>query len=469
MLLDDYRREAEEFVSALDRDYYLQGSGQKEDLDVEDIYERHAGLFTHEAVEELRAEGRHELALFAAQGLVGRETRTEQAELARLEATLEVEGMPFRQAAVAQANEPDPARRSELEAARLATTARELDPLLVTMLERSHAVAEELGFESLRELVEELGRVDLGRLHQQTEQFLAATDPRDAAPRLEAELGIAWGDARRSDLPAFFRAPSLDDLFPADRLLDAYEETRAALGLSAPGVRLDAVPRPTKSPRAFCAPVHVPDEVYLVIPRLGGREDYEALMHEAGHAEHFAHADRELPFEHRYLGDNSVTEGYAFLLQHLVRDAGWLHARLGVEDAGEVEAHARAERILFLRRYCAKLGYELELHGPAPDLAAMPALYSERLSAASGLPWPEGSWIADVDAFFYAARYLRAWALEELLRTELVRRFGAEWWNEPEAGALLSELWREGQRRDADELLTGLTGAELDFSKLVSA
>ncbi|MBA2504565.1 MAG: hypothetical protein H0V29_01310 [Thermoleophilaceae bacterium] len=467
MLLDDYRREAEEFVSALDLDYYLQGSGQKDDLDVEAIYDRHAGLFTRAAVEELRADGHPELALFAAEGLVGQETKAEAAELARLEATLEVEDMPFRQAAVAQANATDPARRAELEAARLEVAGRELDPLLVTMLERSHAVAKELGWESLRALVEDLGRIDLGRLNQQTEQFLASTDPRDAAPRVEAELGIRWEDARRSDLPAFFRAPSLDSMFPGDKLLDAYENTRTALGLSAPGVRLDAEDRPKKSPRAFCSPVHVPDEVYLVIPRLGGREDYEALMHEAGHAEHFAHANRELPFEDRYLGDNSVTEGYAFLLQHLVRDAGWLRARLGIEDAAAVEEHARAERILFLRRYSAKLGYELELHGPNPDLTAMPALYAERLSAASGLPWPEGSWISDVDPFFYAARYLRAWALEELVRAELVRRFGPEWWGSAEAGVVLSELWSEGQGRDADELLTGLTGEELDFTKMI--
>ena len=93
--------------------------------------------------------------------------------------------------------------------------------------------------------------------------------------------------------------------------------------------------------RAFCAPVRVPTEVHLVIPRVGGRDDYDALMHEAGHAEHYAHVEPQLPFEHRYLGDNSVTEGFAFLLEHLAADAAWLEDVLGVEDATAVRDHAR--------------------------------------------------------------------------------------------------------------------------------
>lgn len=436
MQLADYRAEAEAFSSAISREYQLQGSGQKDDLEVEELYESHAGLFTREAVEELEGE----LALFAAEGLVGRETRAEVAELARLEATLEVEGMPFRQAGVVQAGEQDPGRRAEIEAARLAVTEAELNPLLLQVLERSHAIAGELGWGSFRAMCEELMGLDLEALRSQTQAFLAATDPAEAGPAFEAELGVPWAKARRSDLPAFFRARSLDPLFPDDRLLDAYRATRDALGLTAPGVRLDAEARPRKSPRAFCAPVRIPEEVHLVIPRLGGREDYEALMHEAGHAEHFAHMEPGLPFEHRWLGDNSVTEGYAFLFQHLVRDPDWLRARLGVEDAEAVERHGRAERLLFLRRYCAKLDYELVLHSGG-SLDAMPAAYSERLSAAAGLPWPEATWLSDVDPFFYAARYLRAWAREERLRAEL----GAGWWDTPETGKRLVAMWKQGQ------------------------
>ena len=49
--------------------------------------------------------------------------------------------------------------------------------------------------------------------------------------------------------------------------------------------------RPKKSPRAFCAPVRVPGEVYLVLSPVGGRDDFSVLFHEAGHAEHYANVD----------------------------------------------------------------------------------------------------------------------------------------------------------------------------------
>jgi hypothetical protein len=212
--------------------------------------------------------------------------------------------------------------------------------------------------------------------------------------------------------------------------------------------------------------VRVPEEVYLVLTRIGGREDYETLMHEAGHAEHFSHVDPALPVEHRYLGDNSVTEGFAFLFQHLTEDPVWLERRLGIADPGPVVEQARASKLVFLRRYCAKIAYELDLQGEG-DVDGLDELYARRLSEAVHVDWPKASWLSDVDPFFYVAAYLRAWALETHLRRELRERFGELWFDDPGAGDVLRELWSAGQRERADELLLRLTGAELDFSALL--
>jgi hypothetical protein len=48
-----------------------------------------------------------------------------------------------------------------------------------------------------------------------------------------------------------------------------------------------------------------------------------------------------------------------------------------------------------------------------------------------------------------------------------VERFGELWFDEPEAGEFLRSLWAQGQKMRGDELLTELTGAELDFSALL--
>jgi hypothetical protein len=463
--LDRYRAEADQFMAELMREHYLHFSGQKEEFEIEPIYERHADLYSRAAVEELRGSGNRELLMFAVQGLMGQETKAEEAELARREAALEVEvdgeKIPLRQSPVAQANEADPERRLRIERARLAIAERELTPLQLQMHERAAAITNELGWESVLELCEELSGIDLAALEQQTDALLADTEANyepTVEPELQRHLGMGFSELRRCDLPAFFRAPSLDAAFPPERAIPALRETLAGIGIdidAQSNVVLDAELRPTKSPRAFCAPVRVPDEVYLMISPQGGRDDTQTLLHEAGHTEHFAHVNPALGFERRFLGDNSFTEAFAFLFQYLAEEPAWLEEVMGV-DATPLAGYAKAVKLIFLRRYSAKLGYERRLHAPGADLSAMPDEYARRLSAAIHVEWPRQTWISDVDPFFYAACYIRAWATERSLRAHLVEQFGERWFTEPEAGDLLKQIWSKGQRALAEELLEEL-------------
>src|SRR5262249_14193840 len=151
--LDRYRVDAESFLEELDREYYLHLAGHKPDLALEPIYERHAGLFERDSVERIAAAREAATAeeerrlrylhQFAFDGHLGAATRALEAELAELEATLEVEvggeSMPYRTAAVVQANEPDAERRAELEAARNGVLAERLNPLHRETLEVAHA------------------------------------------------------------------------------------------------------------------------------------------------------------------------------------------------------------------------------------------------------------------------------------------------------------------------------------------
>ena len=490
--LSVYREGAEAFLEEIDREYYRHLAGHKPELEIESIYERHRLLFAREAVERIREAAQRAEALagdrdderrrlrhllqFAFDGLVGQETKGEQAELARLEATLEVpqDGapVPYRQVPIEQANEPDPVRRAELERARNGVLEERLNPLHVAALERAHALCGELGWEGYAGAYAELRGLDLERLAGQVRRFAELTRdvyPEICDPELETHVGRRIGALERSDLPRFFRAAALDPAFPPDRLVGSFRETMAGLGIDLDGqanVHLDVEPRETKSPRAFCATPRVPDEVYLVVPPMGGRDDFAALFHEGGHTEHFAQTQASLPFEFRHLGDNSVTESFAFLFEHLTDDPAWLRARLGAAEPGPPVGHARAVKLLMLRRYAAKLDYEMELHGSRPDLGAMPERYVELLSRAVQVDWPRESWVSDVDPGLYVACYLRAWALETHWRRALRERFGEEWFERAEAGAWLDALWRGGQRLDADELLAETLGEELDFEVL---
>jgi hypothetical protein len=489
MELEAYREAAEEFIAALTAEYYRHYAGLKDDFEIEAIYGRYADLFTRATVEDLREQAaapapgtderrrRRMLLEFAVEGHLGQATKAIDAELARREAELsiDVDGgrIGYRESAVTQANEPDAGRRERIELARLEITERELNPLHRESLEQHHRLAQELGYPSYRDMCAALRGLDFDALHRQTEAFGAGTESSYAAvvePELRRTLGIGFDRLRRSDLPRFFRNTAADASFPADRLTDTFIETARGLGIDVTtqdGVILDTERRPKKSPRAFCAPVRAPGEVYLVLAPVGGREDFATLFHEGGHTEHFANVDPALPFEFRQLGDNAITEAYAFLFEHLIEDPEWLRRRLGVDDDGGLAAYARANRLVYLRRYTAKFAYELELHGgDGAGLDALADRYAELLSGAVRVQWPRQTFLADVDPGFYCTAYLRAWALETHLRAHLRRTFGPAWFDEAEAGATLRRLWHDGQRLTPEELLWELTGERLDFAVL---
>jgi len=491
MDLDAYRHNAESFITELMREFYRHYAGLKDSFEIESIYAAHEGLFRRDAVEALREldaratgdgdERRRARMLldFAVEGYVGEATKAIEEELAQAEAglTIEVgdERIGFREAPVVQANEADPDRRGEIERALLAATAEPLGPHYRERIERQHACATELGWASYADMCGHCKGIDLQALARQTAAFTqdsADSYPRILDPQLRRTLGIGFDELRRADLPRFFRAPEQDGHFPSTRLTESFAETMHGLGIDVSGqagVTFDIESRPNKSPRAFCAPVRVPGEMYLVVAPIGGLDDYVTLFHEGGHTEHGAHVDPQLPFEFRRLGDNSITETYAFLIQHLVEDPEWLSRRLGVQDPSDLVAHAKAQRLVYLRRYSGKIAYELELHGDGADRwNALADRYSELLGAAVGIEWPTETFLADVDEGFYCACYLRAWALETHLRSYLRERFGPAWFESREAGEVLRGLWRDGQRLDAEELLEDLTGARLHFGAVLA-
>jgi hypothetical protein len=108
----------------------------------------------------------------------------------------------------------------------------------------------------------------------------------------------------------------------------------------------------------------------------------------------------------------------------VIEQPGWFETALGSAGGERVVAHTRAVKLFFLRRFAAKLAYELELHGADPDLGALPDRYAALLGEATGVEWTPKTWLEDVDGGFYVACYLRAWALEARWRAALTERFG---------------------------------------------
>ncbi len=469
--LDDYRDRADRFIAEIDEEYYLHLAGHKETLELEALYERHADLTGLDLALRMQA-APTELWRFACENYLGNLTRSHAERLASVESGLQAkvdgETIPFRMLRPAMANEPDRAKRERLERERLKLTDEHLNPVYLEASRIDHEAVSKLGASNYYELYKRFG-FDLDGLAAQCRSVLADTERlwEDAGDKLfRARLGVGLSDARPWDVARLFRAPEWDKAYPSDRMLPALQGTLSDMGIdlsAQKNVHLDLDARPGKSPRAFCSPIEIPGKVMLVIQPIGGRDDWEALFHEAGHTEHYAHTSPDLPMEAKRLGDMAVTEGWAMLLQHLVTDPAWLNRRLDVPRVGQLAAEGAVSLLYFIRRYSAKLLYEIEYFQSA-DPESMRPRYAELLTEALKIPANPESYLSDIDGSFYVTGYLRSWAFEAQLRDFLRSEFGEEWFGKKAAGNLLRELWSLGQGPTADALLADVTGQKLEMA-----
>jgi hypothetical protein len=473
--LDSLREDADRFIAELDEEAYLHFAGHKATYDLVPIYERHADLTKLETALAIGASvngGRNvrELWRFACEGYLGNFVSEEEEKAAEAETkTVQVgdEAIAYRDLRPRIANEPDRATRERLERARNDAT-EEHNVLHIRKHQVIHRETERLGAPNYTQLYREFG-FPLDDVAEQCRDFLDETERlwEDAGNRFfRSRIGLGLGEIERWDVARVFRGADWDAGFPKNRMVPALEATLADLGVdlrAQRNVELDLEDRPNKTPRAFCVAIEIPDRVVLVIKPQGGPDDWRALFHEAGHTEHFAHTSSSLAIEEKRLGDNAVTEGWAMLLEHLTIEPAWLERRLDFPRPREFAAEGAGQLLWLLRRYCAKLLYEIEFH-QADDVTTMRGRYVELLSDALKVTPSGTDYVDDIDDGFYASQYLRAWAFEAQLRSYLRERFGSAWFTRRDAGSLLRELWAEGQKPTADEILQEVTGATIELA-----
>ncbi|MDQ8154567.1 MAG: hypothetical protein P3B98_07875 [Gemmatimonadota bacterium] len=494
--LDALRERGEAFLVELSREYYEAHAGLKGEAQLQPIFARHARAFDDEALAIVQERFRdappgsdaHRAARLLLDWLVESRCGRELAALEEREIAWEGAAKvvlpdgtvePYQRAAITVANTRDKRERQTLDDARAALVARELAPLKRERLEREHEVVDALRIaDGYIGTWEALSGFAIRPLRDACAQFLRDTQGMwdDVLPgALKQGLGLSPSEATRADAIALMRAPEFDGAFGAEAMEPAVRRQMTEMGASPDAhgrVVFDTGDRPGKRARAFCSPVRIPDEVYLVLRPHGGQNDWTTLMHELGHALHFANMARSLPFECRWLGDNSITEGYAMLFDHRLQDRGWLarYTELSKADLPRYLRAAAFEELQFLRRYCAKLIYEVELHAGTTPWASLPDLYVETLSGATGFRYQPADAFLDVDPRFYAARYLRAWQLQAVLNEALRQRFDEDWWRNPKAGPWIeAELFAHGQRELATEQAARIGAGGLGFGPLIRA
>jgi hypothetical protein len=481
-------------MQEISRELYLAHSGQKPTAELQAIYGRHASILGPDALDlvldafreapngsedqraarllldwEVESQGSRQLA-----PLDEREIAWEGSAAVRLDDGREI---PFESVSIEMANSQHRNERHAIETARATLVERELAPIRRERFQRERDITERLGLAAnYNATFELLSGVSLAHLRAECEGFLRDTQSLWDEVLPEFSKRVLAMDARqltRADALALFRAREFDAHFPSAHMESSIRGQVRDMGidpLASGRIILDTGDRPGKRSRAFCAPVRVPGEVYLVLRPHGGQSDWTTFLHELGHSLHFAYMRPDLAFEYRWLGDNSITEGYAMLFDHLMQAPGWLKRYTSLSGAvlPPFVRSAAFEELHFLRRYCAKLTYEIELYGGEVRWESLPDLYVDRLTAATTFRYNRADAFVDVDPRYYAVRYLLAWQLQALITETLVERYDDDWWRNPRVGPwICSALFAEGQRETAHEQAKRVAGKPLSFAPLV--
>ncbi|HEY1514083.1 MAG TPA: hypothetical protein VGF66_10045, partial [Gaiellaceae bacterium] len=332
--------------------------GEKEVSEQAEIVRRYADLFSREQLDALRdaeesagddAEGIYRLRKTCEGGLIAAELAEREDELEnRLLAarvTFQGEEMPLRNAQAQLAVLPSYADRAELGHIQ-AEVSTSFNPDRMALMQASEELAADLS--GIADAIERNEEEKAISLHELSRALHAASVEATESYRVLRErwFGRLLGD-EREDVPSSFhtawmrRLSTLEATYTRDRATEVCLRTLEELGFdlaAQPNIKLDLDDRPQKSPRACVIASDPPKVVHLITRAQGGLHDYQAFLHEAGHALHYAGCDPELPYVFRRIArDHALTEIYSYIVEAISREPEWheLHFGLTPEQAQE--------------------------------------------------------------------------------------------------------------------------------------
>lgn len=473
MQIESYRARLEEFEQNLNRELYQYYSGLKDRLDLMAVYPDYSDLFSVESIHEVKSELERTGESFSSKRkslkkihdfLVDQHLDFRAAQLtqniARVDAQqkLQWEGKEIGLSQVPSLlkNEPEAAKRRQLSE-RFAGILRDTEELRHERIKLRHSAAKALGFKNYIEARKAISGIDYQQLLDSFDAVLFRMDTaylERLRASIEGTLKLPLPDAGSWDVARWKKQNDSDNVFTERNLLPAVEATVSELGIEPehPGaVTLDLDRRPMKQTGPFCIPIRVPHEIKIVMNPDSGSGHYAALLHESGHAYHFAWMSALLPMEHRIWGDRALSESYAFLFEHFLLERSWLIRMLSFSKAEDYLRFQFLFRAFLVRRCAGKLRFALRVHGDE-SFDHIPQIYAETMKTYTGLNHSQESWQADITDGFDAADYLRGWIFESMLREYLETRFGRAWTQSRPATGFLKEIWETGYLYSADEL-----------------
>ena len=359
--------------------------------------------------------------------------------------TFKGEEMPLRNAQAKLAVLPEYADREALGEIQAAASAS-FNPDRLELIAAGEALSADLsGIADPVERNEEEKDISLRELSEVLKRTSDAAADAFAQQRerwFERLLGHERADVPSSYHTAYMRRLSpLESTYTKERATEICLQTLTELGFdlaAATNIKLDLDDRPQKAPRACVIASDPPSVVHLITRAQGGLHDYQAFLHEAGHALHYGgvrpvaavhvpphlarpRADRDLLVHRR--GDLPR----AGLAREVLRPL----RRAGAPRTPRRRRSSRRCSSAATRRSSATSSASGRA---SPRTAARP-----RATRSTSPPRPASAtaadgYLSDMDAGFYSADYLRAWIRSAQLRRHLIDTVGEDWWRNPATG-----------------------------------
>ncbi len=496
---DNLISEIQQFDEEMGREHLAHAVGLKDEVNFSAIFTKHASLFSKPNIAlvkallnaSMRKDTKHRNLLlydYLVSGYIGNELKElgDKASNYESKAKIKANGktIPFRHASVVVMNEPNRKKRQNIVDALKAPKAV-LTKYSKEAQDKEYALLKMLTGKDYVTYYSIIKEMDYDAFADDLRTFLAETTDIYLPQLHEAmtSIKVPLDDIQKHDLGFYLRAHKFDKHFPKSKLLQTLKNTLSGMGFTLSKqkqIHVDAEERPTKVPRAFCSPLLIPQEIHLVLKPHGGQEDYQTILHEAGHSEHFANTRDDLAYELKHMGSHAVSETYAFLFEYLVMDKDWLGKRMPTKTQAEFLSFLRFTKLFFLRRYSGKVLYELQFHRndlrvlddsfrPTRQKYASGAeMYADILSKSTGVKYTPDDYLLDMDSGFYSADYVRAWMFEVQLRNTLKEKFGV-WFKNKKAGSFLKKMWASGSSgKSQDELAKELGHDKVDKNYLIN-
>ncbi|MCK5689415.1 hypothetical protein KAI87_09105 [Myxococcota bacterium] len=351
--------------------------------------------------------------------------------------------------------------------------ARVFDALADSIQERfkaAESTAQELGYDSLLDAACAARHHDLRAGRPLAERILRESDllwltlMGEISKEYIQEKGAK---IQARDLPRLVHQASngVPDI-SSSRALDISRRVVLDLGISFASLNLtiDSENRSSKNTTPAASTVTIPDDIRLSIPETTDLAGLEALMHEVGHALHFAHS-REERIEFQALGSAASAEAFAFMFNLLAANPKfWEHyLNFDAKIARHAARNAAFRSLLILRRASAMLLVALDWRNHSIDDGVETIQKHFGRALMMPISVEESKRILyDFDPLLYVDEHLRGFLLAGIL----VEKLGSM--PSDELGWKLKDLWKSGQKHLPEEVAAHMGYPQLTATPTLS-